>query len=425
MRVPSIAIAVICSLITLTGCGGTGSSSSTPATSGSSGGGGGSSAGSGSGSGTNSGTGGSGSGGSSGSGSGSPGAGGASSPAALAFVAAGPSQLSGTNQFYGISVDASGKVSTTPGSPYTVGLSSGGPMTAVAGSNNLLFVTGHYSSDTNAINITSFRSDANGRLTQLTSTAADGALWLALDASGKYLYASAMADPTHQGFSAPTVYGFTVDQSSGALAPVPGSPWSLNYDGSQGEMNTIAVSPDGSNLCVGLVLFRNSEAIECYSRRGDGTIDAANFHAITHSTLPQRFTFNLDGTHLLSVNADRNSVQSSPLPGSTGSSEVSSGGTFPHGFVLHPRGHWLAVTNESSASVSITEVGAQGSLAPTGTVAPAGTGAFEVSFSHSGDYLFVTANEGTFVFSFNANTGALTPLNAGNPAPGTGNVAGF
>jgi hypothetical protein len=54
---------------------------------------------------------------------------------------------------------------------------------------------------------------------------------------------------------------------------------------------------------------------------------------------------------------------------------------------------------------------------------PAGTGTFEVSFSRTGDHLFVTANEGTFVFSFNSNTGALTPLNIASPAPGTGNVA--
>jgi len=54
---------------------------------------------------------------------------------------------------------------------------------------------------------------------------------------------------------------------------------------------------------------------------------------------------------------------------------------------------------------------------------PAGTGTFEVSFSRTGDHLFVTANEGMFVFSFNSNTGALTALNIASPAPGTGNVA--
>jgi DNA-binding beta-propeller fold protein YncE len=234
-----------------------------------------------------------------------------------------------------------------------------------------------------------------------------------------------MADPMHTGFASPTVYGFTVDHSTGALAPISGSPWSINDGGSGGEMNTIGVSPDGTNVCVSIVISRSSQAIDCYSRRGDGTIDATNFHPITHSTLPERFTFAADSTHLLSVNADGNTVQSSPLPGSTGSTQVSSGGTFPKGLALHPGGNWLAVTNLSSGNVTIIKVGAQGALASTGTAAPAGTGTFEVSFSRSGKYLFVTANEGTFVFSFNADTGALTPLNASTPAPGTGNVAGF
>jgi 6-phosphogluconolactonase (cycloisomerase 2 family) len=327
--------------------------------------------------------------------------------------------------FYGISVDASGKISTTPGSPYTSGVSSGGPMIAVAASKNLLFVTGHSSFDTGAINIISFRSDANGRLTQLTTTAADGAQWLARDASGRHLYAAAMADPKHQGFTSPSIYGFTVDQSSGTLAPVAGSPWSLNYGGEGGELNTIAVSPDGSNVCVSIVVSRNNEAIDCYARQGDGSIDANNFQTVTRSTLPQRFTFSADSTHLLSVNADGNTVKSSPLSGSTASQEVSSGGTLPNALALHPGGHWLAVTNESSGNVSIIELGSQGSLALTAKVVPAGTGTFEISFSHSGDYLFVTAAEGTFIFSFNGDTGALVPINADHAAPGTGNVVGF
>jgi 6-phosphogluconolactonase (cycloisomerase 2 family) len=298
-------------------------------------------------------------------------------------------------------------------------------MTALAGRNNLLFVTGHDSSDTSAISITGFRSDASGNLAQLTNTGANGTVWLALDASGKNLYASAMADPMHQGFASPTIYGFTIDQSSGALAPVSGSPWSINYgqSGNVGEMNTIGVSPDGSNVCVGIVVSRSNEAIDCYARHSDGSIDANSFHTVAHSTLPQEFTFTADSTHVLSVNADGNTVQSSPLPGSTVSNETSSGGTFPNGIAIHPTGHWLAVTNKSSGNVVIIEVGTNGSFAPTGVVMPAGTGTFEVAFSRTGDHLFVTANEGTFVFSFNSDTGALTPLNTANPAPGTGNLA--
>ena len=402
-------------MVLLVGCGGTGSSStsnSTPPTTTTPGPGTGSSGGN-SGGGTSTGGGNSGGGNTGGSGN-------AAAPVALAFAGAGPAQLSGTNQFFGISVDSSGKVSTTSGSPYTAGISAAGAMTSLAAGDNLLFVTGHSSSDTSGIKITSFRSDANGHLTELTSASANGTLALALDQSGKYLYASAMADPTNQGSTAPTVYGFTVDQSSGSLAPISGSPWLVNNAGGRGgEMNGIGVSPDGSNVCVGIVEFRRSEAIECYARRSDGTIDPQNNHPVTHSSLPQEFTFTIDGTHVLAVNPDNNTVQSSPLPGSAGSSEVSSGGA-PGAIALDPRGHWLAVT--SSGNVKIIEVGGQGSLAPTATVMPVDQ-PFEVAFSHSGNYLFVTAASGTFVFSFNANTGALVPLNSSSPVPGTGNVA--
>ena len=52
--------------------------------------------------------------------------------------------------------------------------------------------------------------------------------------------------------------------------------------------------------------------------------------------------------------------------------------------------------------------------------AKAGNSANRVAFSHSGTYVFVTTTDGTLVYSQNSGTGALTPLNASNPAPGNG-----
>lgn len=359
-------------------------------------------------------------GGSSGSGGSAGGAGGSGTSAAgLAFAG------SSANQLYGILVDSSGNVSTTAGSPHSVN----GDNMFLAANGNLLFVDGHSAAFDD--NITTFRSDANGVLTNLGNVVADGAAFIATDSSGKFLYASADSDVLHRGFTSPAIYGFAVDQGSGKLTPLPGSPWPLSNGQSSAQ---IGVSPNGAYVCEDLVVARNVQGIQCYPRHADGSIDASTFvtpiTAGGATTIPA-FTFSADSTHVLSTGGTDNMVHSSLIASSPKSTSTSSGGSFASGIALDPTGHWLAVVNFDSATVSIMAVGSDGSLSQPGAPSAVGPQASDVAFAHSGNYLFATASDGTRAYSFDPKTGALKPLNSGKPvagsnaSPRTGSVVGM
>ncbi|PYY20614.1 MAG: hypothetical protein DMG62_22840 [Acidobacteria bacterium] len=251
MNQPSLVLLVVFTLSSFSfiGCGAGGSSASAPSTSASN---------------PNPPTGSSQPGGGSGSGSGSgsnPGSGAGSSVTALAFVGSG-------NQIYGIAVDSSNHVSTTSGSPYTVS----GQAVWLATSGHLLFAAGDNPSDPSSANITSFRSDANGSLTKLGNVTAKGIYAVATEASGNFLYASAYVDASNIGSPAPAMYGYAVDQSSGTLTPLPGSPWQINHGASAGELKVTS-----AYVCVNMALFKANVAIQCYPRHSDGTIDSVNY----------------------------------------------------------------------------------------------------------------------------------------------------
>jgi len=375
---------------------------------GSSGGSGGSSGSTGSGGSTGGSSGGSSGSGSAGSGSGS----GNASPSALAFAG------SSSNQFFGIVVDGSGNASTSAGSPHSVN----GDNLFLAASGKLLFVDGHFSSNLAGDNITTYRSDANGALTNLGSITANGAAFIAADSAGKFVYASADTDIQHRGFTSPAMYGFAVDQNSGKLTALPGSPWALSGE----EAGQIGVSPNGSRVCITLVLGRNNQAVQCYARHSDGTIDASSFVTpVSSSTTIPSFTFSSDGTHVISTDGANNMVHSSAIASSPNTTAVSSGGSFADGVALDASGHWLAVVNLASATVSIMAVAADGTLSQPGAPVTVGAEAAQAAFSQNGNYLFVTAVDGTRVYSFDAKAGLLKTLNSGNPLPGTGPVVGM
>jgi lactonase family protein with 7-bladed beta-propeller len=362
--------------------------------------------------------GGSGSGGSSGSpgssgGSGGAGAtGGASTTAALAYV-------TGNNAFYGIRVDSSSNVSTVSGSPYAVT----GNIMGFATSGKLLFVSTVASDFKNGA-ITSYRADDNGALTQLgTTTAANsGGMTVASDSTGKFLYGTAEATQAGQAGTQPAIFGFSIDASSGTLTALPGSPYFLN--GGMGPADKPVVTPNGSWVCVSMELARTNEGAQCYTRHADGSVDGKNFVFPNGSdTGIQGLAATNDSTMLLFTNGEQNEVISTVISNTKNAQTYPSGGSFSNGIAVSPTAHWAVVANRDSGDLAVFETGA-GGLAPTSNAAKAGTSPNRVAFSHSGTYVFVTTAGGTLVYSQDANTGALTPVNASNPAPGNGSEIG-
>jgi 6-phosphogluconolactonase (cycloisomerase 2 family) len=337
-----------------------------------------------------------------------------SSVTALAFVGSG-------NQIYGIAVDGSNHVSTTQGSPFSVS----GETIWLATSGHLLFVAADISSTPSSNNITTFRSDANGSLTKLANIIAKGAHAVATETSGHFLYASAAADASSTGFPAPAVYGYAIDQTSGTITPLPGSPWQINHGAGAGELR---VTPDGAYVCVNTALFKANEAIQCYPRHSDGTIDSVNYLTpISVSGDIPGFDITNDSTHVLSTDGVGNAVHSSAIANVPSTLEIPSGGSYSSGIAsYHGAKQWAAVTNRDSENVVIIELGANGSMAggPTTPVSSQPNRlAFSESLSNQFNYLFMSTRDGVLVFLFDPSTGALKPINTGDLVPGSGVVS--
>ena len=251
----------------------------------------------------------------------------------------------------------------------------------------------------------------------------DGGITVTLDASGKFLYGTASANPSGQSFSSPAIFGFSVDQNSGTIAALPGSPWILQSG--MGPAMTPLVTTNGAWICITMELARTNEGAQCIPRHADGTLDPNNFvqPAVSSTGIPG-VAATADGTHLLYTNGGQNQVISTLIGNTNNGTAFSSGGSGANGVAVDPMGSWGAVTNSQSKNVEIFEIGGGGgSLVPithvSTTVSPA-----QVAFSHSGAYLFVTSDSSTLVFSFNRSNGLLMPLNSSNVAPGIGGPVG-
>ena len=331
--------------------------------------------------------------------------GGGSSTAALAYVAG------GNQNFFGIRVDSSSTISTVSGSPYSLQ----GNLLGLAATGNLLFAS---SGSTAAESITSYRADENGALTPIAKTpvGSSGGASIALDSTGKFLYGVSTAGDN--GGTVPAIFGFSVDQSSGSLTPLAGSPWKITQASDTSVPSKPAVTANGAWLCLDMSLARTNEAAQCFPRHADGSIDPNNYvQPAVSNTGIDGLALTSDNSHLLYTEGASNQVFSSQISGTQNGSPVSSQGTLPEGMAVDPSGHWVAVVNHDSSNVAIFSVGVGDILAAAGTATTAANPA-QVSFSHSGNYLFVTTTGGTVVYQFNSTTGAATPLNASNPAPG-------
>ena len=340
---------------------------------------------------------GSGSGGSSSGAGGSGGttAGASSSAAAVAYVSG------SNNDLNGVWVDGAGNVSSTSGSPYSVG----GAVQDIAINGALLYADWS-TQNPQAYHLTAYKADANGALTQL-GTMSVGGWTIGFDPTGGTLYVG-----TLNGFD-----GYQVDRSTGALTPLPGSPYS--HPAFMG-MVFPEVSPDGSHLCA----HNNgpkSDAINCFVRHADGSLDTSVAHETTplsQSSLPF-YVITSDGAYVIATDLASqvliNAVASSTNPG-TGN-RVSSGGQTPIGIAR--TGQWIAVANQKSNTISVFTVNSAGQLMQVGSPVNTVSAPFRLAFSQNGNYLFASSDSGMESFQFNSTTGALSPLNGGKAVAGT------
>jgi 6-phosphogluconolactonase len=266
---------------------------------------------------------------------------------------------------------------------------------------------------------------ASGALTPLASSpitvAGSVQLYEAkIDPSGKFLY---VVDDSTPG----KVYAFLIDQSTGSLTAVTGSPFAA---GNVSE--SLAFDATGSFLYVS---NNGSNDISAYSldpSTGAPTPLAGSPYSVSGAN-PAPSQIVSAGNYLYVTESGRASVDVFSIGAGTGALTEGVAGS---PFATHAGSAPYAITVDPSGTVAYvaTPFGG-GSLlsaftinATTGVLSPAAVGSSNPEISNylgidtKGKFLFVTQGSGVLVYPIDSSTGALGALVAGSPFATGGNA---
>lgn len=230
--------------------------------------------------------------------------------------------------------------------------------------------TGHFMYVANVLSntVSGYQIASNGSLTTIPGSpfaTGSGPGWVTVDPTGRYVYVANCARLC-SGSGDGNVSGYAINRTTGALTPVPGSPFTADQ-----VPYAIAVDPTGQFAYV--------------ANFASGTVSIFKIDQCSGSLWA--------------------SVQSVPT-----------GGASPLALTLDPHGNFLFVTNTASDNLSVFAVGSNGTLtAAPGS--PFATGDFSqgVAVSPSGEFVYVTQGFQVLGFAIGAG-GVLTPL-ATSPFP--------
>ncbi|HEX2711883.1 MAG TPA: beta-propeller fold lactonase family protein [Candidatus Acidoferrales bacterium] len=264
-------------------------------------------------------------------------------------------------------------------------------------------------------NVSAYTIDgATGALTPVPGSpfpAGTSPLSVAVDPMGRFAYVANEGSPVLGG----NVSAYTIDGATGALTPVPGSPFPAGAG-----PHSVAVDPTGQ---FAYVANANSGNVSAY------TIDGAT-GALTpvpgspFPAGPQAFSVAVDPTGRFAYVANEASgnVSAYIIDGATGALTPVPGspflaGAFPHSVAVDATGRFAYVANEGSSNVSAYTIdGATGALTPVpGSPFPAGTFPRSVAVDPTGRFAYV-ASSNVSAYTIDGATGALTPV-PGSPFP--------
>jgi 6-phosphogluconolactonase len=269
-----------------------------------------------------------------------------------------------SNTVLGFSVDSAGALTplSTPSFP------TGSVPTGVAVDPRGRFV---YVANVVSNDVSGYAIAEDGTLTPVPGSpfaAGSGPGWVTVDPTGRFVYVANCA-ALCSGAGSGSVSGYAIDRTTGALTPVPGSPFvadDIPY--------AVVVDSTGEFAYV------------------------ANFRAATVSV------FRIDHT------SGSLTSTASPIP---------TGGSNSLYLAVDPHGRFLYVVNTGSGNVSAFAVGDDGMLtAVPGSPFPTGEFTGGVAFDRSGEFLYVTAGFQVLGFSIQKG-GVLAPL-ATSPFPAPG-----
>lgn len=192
----------------------------------------------------------------------------------------------GSDKYSLFKADAlTGELAEVPGSPFPVS----------GGFGCLRFdPTGHFAFATVVVSpgtpaLVTFTRDVNtGILMQLSSVPlSDPASEIALAPSGQFLYFSTYHVPS-SGPPSAQAYGYAIDPVSGALTPVPGTPFPMSS-----ASGTFSMHPSGTLLFMSNT---NGSSIDVYSIDSNtGALTALNSNSISTCVNPSALTFSAHG----------------------------------------------------------------------------------------------------------------------------------
>jgi 6-phosphogluconolactonase (cycloisomerase 2 family) len=306
----------------------------------------------------------------------------------------------------------SGVLTQITGSPYAVG--DGAVSLALHPSGKFLYAANPGVAGNSENDISLFTIASNGAITEVfprTSVAPNGSQprLLRIDPAGNFLY---VANASSQNISV-----FSIASGTGALTAVAGSPFFL----SASPLN-MQLTPSGNVLFVSIP-GQTSGTILTFSVNS-GVLTLTNGIA-TDGPNPDGLAIDPSGANLYVSNYSSNSISvfnigSSPSPGTlteVSGSPLNTGYSAPVALTLDPKGQYLYVANQGSSNIAAYSINSTTALpnilttsTTTGAFATEGSPSF-LAFDPSGKYLYV-GNQGSSsgIQAFSVSTGNLTAI---------------
>jgi 6-phosphogluconolactonase len=315
----------------------------------------------------------------------------------------------GSNNVSGYSISPkTGALTQVAGSPFAAGSS---PSSVGARPlSNFVYVANSASNTVSA-----FTSTSKGALVPIagspysTGHAPASAL---VDPSGQYLYVSNSADNT--------VSGFLINQTSGALSPMTGSPFAISGTGPV----ALATDPSGTVLFVGNELSKSIAGY--YINLTNGTLAEVTGSPFSFSFAPDALATDPQGLYLYACDASLGKLHTFSiafyLPFLQEAGSPHPVGSDPAGIVADPTGRYLYVANHGSNNVSGFSINeANGHLtALSGSPFSAGSDPSSISVDVSGKFVLVTnAGSGNVSVFKIGSAGGLTQVSGSPFAAGT------
>jgi 6-phosphogluconolactonase (cycloisomerase 2 family) len=254
-------------------------------------------------------------------------------------------------------------------------------------------------------NVSAFSIDnASGTLTPVTGSPFSGGsnpISVAVDPSGAFAYVVNSASNN--------VSAFSIDPATGALTSVAGSPF-----GAGANPNSIVVDPSGAFAYVANVTSNNVSGYMIDPTTGALTAVAGS--PFSAGSAPSAVTIDPSGHFAYVANSVSIDVSAFSINSATGALTALPGSPFATGagmeiagVTVDPSGKFLFVANFGSSSVSAFTISASGALAPVaGSPFPVDSGPRSIEVDPAGKFAYVPnlASDEVEVFSIGA-TGAL------------------